>query len=85
MSRGATTVARAVVPSTGGMADPLSGFFAVRREIVTDVDLDPVGYKILLGLSGELGGVRTARRIAEEVREDLVAVVGRVLSDSSTD
>lgn len=41
--------------------------------------------RILLGLSAELGGVRTARRIAEEVREDPVAVVGRLLSDSTAD
>jgi dolichol-phosphate mannosyltransferase len=50
VSRGATSFAKAGVPSARGVTDPMSGFFAVRRSIVTDVDLAPRGYKILLEL-----------------------------------
>ena len=48
VSRGASTVAKAVLPQTRGIADPLSGFFAVRQRVVHDVELAPTGYKILL-------------------------------------
>lgn len=48
MSRGATFLSKAMVPVSRGLSDPLSGFFAVRRRVVSDVTLDPTGYKILL-------------------------------------
>lgn len=48
VSWGATTATRAVLPAARGCSDPLSGFFAVRREVVDGVRLDPKGYKILL-------------------------------------
>jgi dolichol-phosphate mannosyltransferase len=50
VSWGATKVAKACVPATRGISDPMSGFFAVRRRIVTGVELNPTGYKILLEL-----------------------------------
>lgn len=48
VSRGASAVAKAVLPQTRDIADPLSGFFAVRKGAVHDVELAPTGYKILL-------------------------------------
>lgn len=48
ISWGATKFARGVLPDARGISDPMSGFFAVRREVVDDVDLDAKGYKILL-------------------------------------
>ena len=48
VSRGASWIAKAALPPTRGIADPLSGFFAVRREVLDDVSLSPTGYKILL-------------------------------------
>lgn len=36
------------VPQSRRVTDPMSGFFAVRRSCLTGVDLDPLGYKILL-------------------------------------
>lgn len=48
VSRIAVTLSRMCVPSARGISDPVSGFFAVRRSVVTDVALDPSGYKILL-------------------------------------
>lgn len=48
VSRGATLLAKVALPETRSLRDPLSGFFAVRRSAVEDVDLTPNGYKILL-------------------------------------
>ena len=44
LSRGATLLARPLTP----VKDPMSGFFAVDREILSRARLDPVGYKIAL-------------------------------------
>jgi dolichol-phosphate mannosyltransferase len=41
--------------------DPMSGFFALRREVIAGCDLQPTGYKILL----EVLGVGRYRRLAE--------------------
>lgn len=59
MSRAATVLAKATVPVVRGLSDPLSGFFAVRRRVVEDIDLDPIGYKILLEVlaKADYGGV----------------------------
>jgi len=48
VSRAATALAHLALPPTKGVADPLSGFFAVRRAVVEDGPLVPIGYKILL-------------------------------------
>lgn len=48
VSAGAAAVAKAMLPDARGIADPMSGFFAVRRETIEGVDLDPKGYKLLL-------------------------------------
>ena len=52
-SKVATVLARSLVPAARDLADPMSGFFGVDREVVTDDVLeaaDPHGYKILLEL-----------------------------------
>ena len=48
VSRGAMAIAKLALPSTRGIADPMSGFFAIRRELIDGVALAPTGYKILL-------------------------------------
>lgn len=48
VSWGATTLTRTVLPNARGCSDPMSGFFAVRSDVVKDVTLNPKGYKILL-------------------------------------
>jgi len=49
VSRGAAGVARVTIPPARALSDPMSGFFAVRRSVVTECDdLDPVGWKALL-------------------------------------
>ena len=48
ISKGAVFLSHLLLPSTRGIKDPMSGLFMLRREILTGVDLSPVGYKILL-------------------------------------
>lgn len=48
VSRGATVCTRLALPDVRTVSDPMSGFFAVRRDVIEDVTLDPQGYKILL-------------------------------------
>ena len=50
ISWGATFIARLIFPH---ITDPVSGFFAVRREVVLEAPLKPKGYKILLEVLGK--------------------------------
>lgn len=48
VSRGATLLAKVLVPPTRGVSDPISGFFAVHATALEGIDLTPRGYKILV-------------------------------------
>ncbi|MCD6514509.1 MAG: glycosyltransferase family 2 protein [Candidatus Odinarchaeota archaeon] len=48
VSKGARFLTKVLVPQARGIKDPLSGYFIIRRDVVEDVELNPVGYKILL-------------------------------------
>jgi dolichol-phosphate mannosyltransferase len=49
VSRASTWIAKGVFPRRlGGCSDPMSGFFAIRRDVATGMPLNPRGYKILL-------------------------------------
>jgi dolichol-phosphate mannosyltransferase len=48
ISKGATALARILLPSIRRVKDPLSGFFLLKRKVIQDVKLKPIGYKILL-------------------------------------
>jgi len=50
ISNGAIFLAHLLLPLSRKVKDPMSGFFAFRREIIRDVKLAPIGYKILLEL-----------------------------------
>jgi dolichol-phosphate mannosyltransferase len=50
ISWGATSLARLFFPN---ITDPVSGFFAVRKEVVHNAPLKPQGYKILLEVLGK--------------------------------
>lgn len=50
ISWGAELLARTLFRRVRGIGDLQSGFFAVRREVFEDAELDPRGYKILLEL-----------------------------------
>jgi dolichol-phosphate mannosyltransferase len=61
ISSGAITLAHVLLPGSRRVKDPMSGFFAFKRSVISGVRLDPVGYKILL----ELLVVGKASRVAE--------------------
>lgn len=48
VSNGAQFVADCFIPAARRISDPMSGFFAFRRELLDGVTLTPTGYKILL-------------------------------------
>jgi dolichol-phosphate mannosyltransferase len=48
VSAGATAIAQLSLLRGVDIQDPLSGFFIARRNIINELKLDPVGYKILL-------------------------------------
>jgi len=48
LSKGAGFLAHLFLPSTRGIADPMSGFFLFKSELLSGADLRPTGYKILL-------------------------------------
>lgn len=47
-SRTATLLAHLFVLQTRVSTDPLSGFFMIKRGVIKDIELTPIGYKILL-------------------------------------
>lgn len=47
-SRSSIVIGRALFPQVRPIRDPVSGFFAMRREVVEDVDLRPEGFKMLV-------------------------------------
>jgi len=48
ISRGAIMIGRIALPKIRHVKDPVSGFFALRREVVEGAELNPVGFKILM-------------------------------------
>lgn len=48
ISKGAIMVGRLALPKIRDIKDPVSGFFALRREVVEGAELNPVGFKILM-------------------------------------
>lgn len=48
ISRGSIILAYLIFPKIRQIKDPLSGFFLLKRNVVNNIKLNPVGYKILL-------------------------------------
>lgn len=48
ISRGATALTHLLLPETRNVRDILSGFFMIKRDVISEAELDPIGYKILL-------------------------------------
>jgi len=48
ISKGAILIAHLLLPATRPVKDPMSGFFMLRRGVVSTVELKPSGFKILL-------------------------------------
>ncbi|RKX96033.1 MAG: glycosyltransferase family 2 protein [Spirochaetes bacterium] len=61
-SKFATLLAHIFVPRSRVVKDPMSGFFMLRRDVIEDVELNPMGYKILL----EILAKGKYRRVEEE-------------------
>jgi dolichol-phosphate mannosyltransferase len=61
ISNGAIFLAHLLLPLSRKVKDPMSGFFAFRRELIQNTKLEPIGYKILL----ELIVVTRPRKITE--------------------
>jgi dolichol-phosphate mannosyltransferase len=53
VSRGAQVIGLLILPDVvGRVADPMSGYFLVRRSVLSGVQLHPMGYKILIEVLG---------------------------------
>ncbi len=53
LSRGAQVMGLLILPGIlGRVSDPMSGYFMLRRAVIADVPLSPVGYKILIEVIG---------------------------------
>nr|WP_206204832.1 glycosyltransferase family 2 protein [Thermococcus sp. MV11] len=48
ISKGAIMIGRLALPKIRDIKDPVSGFFALRREVVEGAELNPIGFKILM-------------------------------------
>ena len=48
ISKGATLIAKILLPQARRTTDPMSGYFLFRKEIIEGIELNPLGYKILL-------------------------------------
>lgn len=48
ISKGAGILAHILLPKIRSIKDPLSGFFLLKSDVIEGVDLNPIGYKILL-------------------------------------
>jgi dolichol-phosphate mannosyltransferase len=63
VSRGAQAIGALLLPSVvGRLSDPMSGLFLVRREAIAGIEMNPLGYKILIEVIA-----RTKPRQIEEV------------------
>ena len=53
LSRGAQLLGLLILPGVlGRLSDPMSGYFMFRRQVLAGVELDPLGYKILIEVVG---------------------------------
>lgn len=62
-SKGGNLLAKLVLEEARWVSDPMSGFFAIQREVVENAELDPQGYKILLEVLSK--GTFTPNRVRE--------------------
>ncbi len=60
ISRCSVSFAHLLLPTTRGVKDPMSGFFAVSREKLARVQLRPHGFKILMEVLARDGDLRVA-------------------------
>jgi dolichol-phosphate mannosyltransferase len=69
ISRSAQVLGLLILPNTvGRVSDPMTGFFMLRRVVIQDVPLRPLGYKILIEILGR-GKVRWIAEVPYVFRE----------------
>jgi dolichol-phosphate mannosyltransferase len=72
LSRGAQVVGLLILPGVlGRVSDPMSGCFALKREAISGVTLNPLGYKILLEVVGR-GRIGRVAEVGYVFRERVV-------------
>jgi dolichol-phosphate mannosyltransferase len=72
LSRGAQLLGLIILPGViGRVSDPMSGYFAVRRDAICDRPLNPIGYKILIEVlaRGDISKVTEVGYIFQERQE----------------
>lgn len=81
LSRGAQVIGLLILPGVlGRVSDPMSGCFALRRETIAEVPLNPLGYKILLEVigRGKIGRVAEVGYVFRERVEGASKVTAKV-------
>ena len=69
LSRGAQMLGLMILPEViGRLSDPMSGYFMVRRDAIVGRYLSPVGYKILIEVTGR-GAIRWIGEVGYVFRE----------------
>ena len=69
LSRGAQMLGLIILPEViGRLSDPMSGYFMVRRDAIIGKSLSPVGYKILIEVTGR-GNIRWIGEVGYVFRE----------------
>ena len=69
LSRGAQMLGLIILPEViGRLSDPMSGYFMVRRDAIVGRYLSPVGYKILIEVTGR-GAIRWIGEVGYVFRE----------------
>lgn len=69
LSRGAQMLGLVILPEViGRLSDPMSGYFMVRRDAIVGKSLSPVGYKILIEVTGR-GSIRWIGEVGYVFRE----------------
>ena len=69
LSRGAQMLGLVILPEViGRLSDPMSGYFMVRRDAIVGKSLSPVGYKILIEVTGR-GKIRWIGEVGYVFRE----------------
>lgn len=69
LSRGAQMLGLMILPEViGRLSDPMSGYFMVRRDAIVGKPLSPVGYKILIEVTGR-GKIRWIGEVGYVFRE----------------
>ena len=79
LSRGAQFVGLVTLPRVvGRVSDPMSGYFIVRRNAISGIEMSPLGYKILLEVLGR-GRIRSVAEVGY-VFSERVAGTSKVTS-----